>query len=1302
MENFKYISENTLNDISLHDCTCKKISMESRDLVFSMDFMEVCSEHKLNPFPLAHQTGDGKIVFKNAEIKKCLFDDYDLLANKKTLADFCLEDLTVLDKSGTYKLLDDLDYSTIVIGSNTADTLQIVIDLNQNALSCTGSNIQNSIYAISANNLIAIKNGTIYTSDAEYGIYANQNNKFVLRNDLTINSNHTAIKLEGENACVETNANITVSQIAINCQNAKLKIITGTVEGNNKSLLLNGGDVQVLGGNFNGSLDVTNVEEFITGGCFNTNPTAYIERHHYVEASYGLYYIQELPDLTDIELLNNTYIIGVNENLDDYELVCENVYFYSDNKTVAELSKLLTIQGLEDLTTAGEHTVTFTYDNYYSFNLVKQITINCVSVVGFEPKYDYVIESSIPELFTVYAILSNGEKLEICLTDCVSDEQIEEFVSMSHTSGEIYNFSASYAGCNDTLQINIEKLEIVSLEFEYPRQFVENQLNTELVVIFNNSDLENTYYLEYNDILIESIVDQDNNIYANLDEINKVGTYTFVVKIGLTLEWDDNLQDYVWTYSTSKTVVLKLVGADNVSDFGTEDVDVLVGQKPLFWYDTYGGEYHYDEDILDQMTYDINDFDYNTAGNYTVTFNFDGIEQTFEINVHNPNDAMYLYLSGEYIIGGINNITISGLDWDYNDINETFDFAYIIGEVPDLTVAGEYSIQYQYAGLVAQGTIKIVNSTDVEYIMASNQYFELNTDKRAKFTAIHYNGSYSEVEVTNDMIVSGDAPNYTFVGTYSFTIEYMGKTQYMTIYVYDPNDESVVEMNWNGNSYLVWTYTNNGTDFDIDVREYGLYVRVERANRTSQIVPVTKDMITFNVEYAKDALVNNTRLEISYTVTYQGRTLYGYAVLVNENMVDGMQSMCDISLIYFGGYESKIAVEKGKALEGYYLRYYYQGYSYYLPITAENMLDANSEPQSLAVAGAYTVTVNGSEQLLIVYDFDDADIDGYFYDYSVTLVENSTTEDLLDAILGRTVNVYYDFEYPYNSSTQSYSYHESFVLTEDMLGDLSQLDLSNVGYTTIFVNYNGQEVPIGITITPNVDGQTKKTYTLNLYGFNLDADMYDEYIYMSNHWYRYVVVDEDNAIISLGNGYLSQLYVVNDDSHILENFVAGEFFDKETPEEYMILNMMQGSMYKLKIYSNMFADMYEYKNSEFVYEQTMLCEVEVENDITYIIIQGTKYVADENNNLSVYVVGNITYSYEALVDGEQMRAEFREYNGEKIMYYYVLQENEYVIAGSFEWEFNQDETMIDCYMKGNPNPIVSFVFENGQVVGIVM
>lgn len=97
MQDYKYISENTLTDVSLHDCGCEKIYMSDNDLIFKMEFMEICSEHELNPFPLAHQTAEGKIVFKNVEIKKCQLDDYDVLANKKTITDFCLEDLAVLD-----------------------------------------------------------------------------------------------------------------------------------------------------------------------------------------------------------------------------------------------------------------------------------------------------------------------------------------------------------------------------------------------------------------------------------------------------------------------------------------------------------------------------------------------------------------------------------------------------------------------------------------------------------------------------------------------------------------------------------------------------------------------------------------------------------------------------------------------------------------------------------------------------------------------------------------------------------------------------------------------------------------------------------------------------------------------------------------------------------------------------------------------------------------------------------------------------------------------------------------------------
>ena len=102
MKEYKYISENSLTEISLHDCGCEKIYINDKDMIFNMEFMEICSEHELNPFPLAHQSNEGKIIFKNVEIKKCQLDDYNVLDNNKNISDFSLEDLTILDYDDSF------------------------------------------------------------------------------------------------------------------------------------------------------------------------------------------------------------------------------------------------------------------------------------------------------------------------------------------------------------------------------------------------------------------------------------------------------------------------------------------------------------------------------------------------------------------------------------------------------------------------------------------------------------------------------------------------------------------------------------------------------------------------------------------------------------------------------------------------------------------------------------------------------------------------------------------------------------------------------------------------------------------------------------------------------------------------------------------------------------------------------------------------------------------------------------------------------------------------------------------------
>ncbi len=62
MKSFKYISENTIQHLSLHDCVCSNLSYKNSSLIFEMEWMEVLSTHPNNPFDKAHQSGRGRIV----------------------------------------------------------------------------------------------------------------------------------------------------------------------------------------------------------------------------------------------------------------------------------------------------------------------------------------------------------------------------------------------------------------------------------------------------------------------------------------------------------------------------------------------------------------------------------------------------------------------------------------------------------------------------------------------------------------------------------------------------------------------------------------------------------------------------------------------------------------------------------------------------------------------------------------------------------------------------------------------------------------------------------------------------------------------------------------------------------------------------------------------------------------------------------------------------------------------------------------------------------------------------------------
>ena len=79
---FKYVSRNTIKNLSLHDCDCTKFYYQNSRLVFEMKWMEVLANHPLNPYNKALQSGISKIELINPKylsMNKGKYKEWDTL-----------------------------------------------------------------------------------------------------------------------------------------------------------------------------------------------------------------------------------------------------------------------------------------------------------------------------------------------------------------------------------------------------------------------------------------------------------------------------------------------------------------------------------------------------------------------------------------------------------------------------------------------------------------------------------------------------------------------------------------------------------------------------------------------------------------------------------------------------------------------------------------------------------------------------------------------------------------------------------------------------------------------------------------------------------------------------------------------------------------------------------------------------------------------------------------------------------------------------------------------------------------------
>lgn len=89
----KFISNNEIEKFSFHDCYITQAEKIKDSLILTLNYVDVLSEHELNPYPKAMQTGKAKIIIEKFEFVKAEISYSDLDSN--LLMDKLNEDMVI-------------------------------------------------------------------------------------------------------------------------------------------------------------------------------------------------------------------------------------------------------------------------------------------------------------------------------------------------------------------------------------------------------------------------------------------------------------------------------------------------------------------------------------------------------------------------------------------------------------------------------------------------------------------------------------------------------------------------------------------------------------------------------------------------------------------------------------------------------------------------------------------------------------------------------------------------------------------------------------------------------------------------------------------------------------------------------------------------------------------------------------------------------------------------------------------------------------------------------------------------------
>ncbi len=650
---------------------------------------------------------------------------------------------------------------------------------------------------------------------------------------------------------------------------------------------------------------------------------------------------------------------------------------------------------------------------------------------------------------------------------------------------------------------------------------------------------------------------------------------------------------------------------------------------------------------------------------YTITYRYNGKEYTDRIIFRNEKTIQEITPERTYVFqGGL-------ISWKirYSDGSveyKTFSFVRIVKGSFDPTVIGEQTFTFRSPDgfYESEVTIEVLDAKKIDRINASWGVYTPVGSKGVTIEVQYYDGSIGFITVTKEMVTEGTL-NLDEVGTYYIEFYIQGEACEITVHVYDPNSKVPRSVYFVGNTTITWTSKDGLPVVDLK----NLFMHVTMWDGSDFYVPITEEMISFDMEKAKSIIAAGSTDALKVTVNYSG-------VSFTFNVTFEQQEDSEISIVrlkYTYSNSSTIYLDS-EDLDGYYIRIKNgKGYRY-VKLTADMLYNEAGDALfdlKTAKAGVYPIRIKyGNLEISGELRYGDIQIK-LEYSNSTPSVIYGSREYVLEQLAGEkfSYSVWFYQNYSGNTITMDYVYFKDLTL-----GDISEIDFSTPGEVYIPVSYKGRSMNYLVWLIPDLNLYTCKIYSFQAKGYNSTstAILYaNGWCYSYGSYNQYEWVDRAENLIRIG-GY--DLFRLNEEENSLTQFTA-EMLGGEPTIYY-------DGVYEIKVYTK---DGVSYADKYRRYSSWLSATMTVTYEDGFLVLNGElRYTIGEGNKLTCVMDGSAVYSCERKVNSTTYLYHLND-SGKAYIFY---------VEGSGQ---NRTETLYDiCEWKQDGDKIK--VFYEGSLV----